>query len=255
VSPLLPNEKAGGRSEHAFIHISDWYTTFLMLARAKNPTDTGPGRFDVDGRNLWPYLSVATPPRAAPPPFIGGNRSTTTGGGSSGLSPSTSTADTPLLPSFANGILVIGFNYSTMLYPVNGGYDKGTGAIIEVSTGYKLIMGSQNLCQDCLQWDPREYPCNRTADGEDCTPHCLFNILDDPSERLDLSQNATVGGADPASVALARMLKAYDAVGKGEGMPNMLDKEWNEQGTPWDPQACATAHRFGGYWRPWLPAE
>ena len=60
-----------------------------------------------------------------------------------------------------------------------GSYDLGSGALIEASTGYKLIVGSQNAAQDTLGWDARDYPCNRTQPGPDCTPHCLFNVLDD----------------------------------------------------------------------------
>jgi hypothetical protein len=67
-----------------------------------------------------------------------------------------------------------------------GSYDLGSGAIIEASTGYKLIVGSQNAAQDTLSWDSRDYPCNRTHPGPDCTPHCLFNVLDDPQVRLRL---------------------------------------------------------------------
>ena len=44
-SPLLPEARRGGRLETAFIHISDWYATFLGLAGVvDNPTDSGPGR-------------------------------------------------------------------------------------------------------------------------------------------------------------------------------------------------------------------
>ena len=135
-----------------------------------------------------------------------------------------------------------------MLYPVNGGYDKGSGTIIEAATGYKLIVGSQKSCQDCLQWDPADYPCTSTADGADCTPHCLYNVLDDESERHELSHNATGDNA----AALARLLQAYAAIGTDEA-PNQLDKTWNEQGTPWDPRAAAYAWKMGGYWQPWLP--
>ena len=163
VSPLLPAGRAGGRVEDAFMHISDWYTTFLHLAKSDHPGDSGQGRFSVDGVDVWPYLVGST------------------------------TAAPAVAPPHANQTLVIGFNYSTMVWPVNGGYDKGTGALIEVDTGYKLIMGSQNLCQDCVSWDPQDYPCKTTPPGRDCTPHCLFNVLQDESERHDLSLNATGG--------------------------------------------------------------
>lgn len=38
---------------------------------------------------------------------------------------------------------------------------QSAGALIEVSTGYKLILGSQDSAPDTLQWDPADYPCNR----------------------------------------------------------------------------------------------
>lgn len=53
------------------------------------------------------------------------------------------------------------------------------------------------------------------------------------------------------AAALVRLVAAYEAVGREPA--NVLDKIWNEQGTPWDPAACSTAYRTGGYWRPWLP--
>ena len=215
------------------MHISDWYTTFLHLARSDNPGDTGPGRFPVDGVNLWPYLSNDTSRAGA-----GAGTGTEAGGG----------GDASRQPH-ANETLVIGFNYSTMLYPVNGGYDRGSGALIEVDTGYKIIVGSQDSCQDCMSWDPRDYPCVTSPPGRDCVPHCLFNVLEDASERHDLAISSNTTSADRA--ALARLVAAYEAVGKGP--VNILDKQWNEQGTPWDPAACANAARRGGYWRPWLP--
>ena len=50
-SPLLPPARRGGRVEPAFLHVSDWYATFLFLAGVTdNPTDRGPGRFEADGR-------------------------------------------------------------------------------------------------------------------------------------------------------------------------------------------------------------
>ena len=55
-SPLLPAARTGGRVEEAFFHISDWYATFLYLAKSDNPGDSGPGRFPVDGRNIWPVV-------------------------------------------------------------------------------------------------------------------------------------------------------------------------------------------------------
>ena len=85
-SPMLPAVRRGGRAENAFFHISDWYPTFLNLAKvADDPKDTGGGaRFGVDGRDLWPYLSDVSG-KVAPPPF-------------------------------KDDILVLGYNYSTRCF-------------------------------------------------------------------------------------------------------------------------------------------
>ena len=246
-SPLLPLDRRGGRTELAFMHISDWYATFLFLARA-DAGDSGPGRFAVDGRNLWPYLSssqqqpqqqqhdlVSSPP---PPP--------------------------PTLPEFGhNNTMVIGFNYSSMCSSYStpspaehcrpDGYTSGSGALIEAATGFKLIVGSQNVAGDTMQWDPPNYPCNKTAIGPDCDPYCLYNVLDDPSERHELSRSTDAGtGSKDAAAALARLLRVYEDVGMEGGMPNKDDVGWNEQGRPWDPAALSFALEMGGYWRPWV---
>jgi arylsulfatase A-like enzyme len=83
-SPMLPAARRGGRAEKAFFHISDWYPTFLNLAKVTDDLkDTSGGaRFGVDGRDLWPYLSDASG-EVAPPPF-------------------------------EDNILVLGYNYSTL---------------------------------------------------------------------------------------------------------------------------------------------
>jgi leishmanolysin-like peptidase len=213
-SPLLPAARAGGRVEGAFLHVSDWYPTFLSLAGAAssasdNPADAGPGRFPVDGVNVWSYLVGDAV--GAPQPH-------------------------------ANGTLVLGFNYSA---------DNGvpSGALIDVATGYKLVVGSQQNARDTLTWDAPTYPCatNTSNHGPDCTPHCLYNVLDDPSELRELS------GVKAHAGVLADMLGRYAAVGAQTGMPNPADVMWGEQGRPYDPQACAQAAAGGGYWRPWLP--
>eukprot|EP00117_Sycon_ciliatum_P046160 scpid70267/ scgid33095/ Arylsulfatase J len=54
---LLP-EKMKGTSVEGYIHIADWYPTFCGLAGV-DPTDTGPGKFPVDGVDVWPLLTGA----------------------------------------------------------------------------------------------------------------------------------------------------------------------------------------------------
>lgn len=236
-SPLLPLNRRG-RSETTIIHISDWYTTFLFLAKT-DAGDSGPGRFAVDGRNLWPYLSSSSSTTAAV-----------------GAPP----------PAFAhNNTIVLGFNYSSMCSSYStvtpaehcrpDGYTSGSGALIEAATGFKLIVGSQNVAGDTMQWDPPNYPCNKTAEGPDCDPFCLYNVLDDPSERHELSKSThaagTGGGKNKDAVAaLARLLQVYKDIGIEQQNPD--DVRWNEQGKPWDPLALSYAREMGGYWRPWV---
>ena len=52
---LLPPERRGMISE-SFVHISDWYATFCKLAGV-DPSDSGPGKFPVDGKDIWPVIT------------------------------------------------------------------------------------------------------------------------------------------------------------------------------------------------------
>ena len=55
---LLPDNMRGKTSE-GFIHIADWYTTFCKRAGV-DPSDSGPGKFPVDGLVDSPYRMVQT---------------------------------------------------------------------------------------------------------------------------------------------------------------------------------------------------
>lgn len=52
---LIP-DKMKGKSTNGFIHIADWYTTFCDLAGVDS-SDSGEGRFGVDGMNVWPIIT------------------------------------------------------------------------------------------------------------------------------------------------------------------------------------------------------
>ena len=54
---LVPKEMKG-KSTQGFIHIADWYTTFCKLAGVDS-SDSGPGRFPVDGVDVWPLITGA----------------------------------------------------------------------------------------------------------------------------------------------------------------------------------------------------
>ena len=55
---LIPNQMRG-KSTQGFIHIADWYTTFCKLAGV-DPSDSGPGKFPVDGMDVWPIITGET---------------------------------------------------------------------------------------------------------------------------------------------------------------------------------------------------
>ena len=52
---LLPDKIRGTNSE-GVIHIADWNTTFCKLAGV-DPSDSGPGKFPVDGLDVWPIIT------------------------------------------------------------------------------------------------------------------------------------------------------------------------------------------------------
>ena len=55
---LIP-ENMRGKATQGFIHLADWYTTFCKLASVDS-SDSGPGKFDVDGLDVWPIISGET---------------------------------------------------------------------------------------------------------------------------------------------------------------------------------------------------
>ena len=52
-------ENMRGKSTQGFIHVADWYTTFCKLAGVDS-SDSGPGKFPVDGLDVWPIISGET---------------------------------------------------------------------------------------------------------------------------------------------------------------------------------------------------
>ena len=52
---MIPSNMRGKKVFGA-IHAADWYPTFCYLAGVDS-NDTGPGRFPVDGHNVWPLLT------------------------------------------------------------------------------------------------------------------------------------------------------------------------------------------------------
>ena len=124
--------------------------------------------------------------------------------------------------------IVLGFNYT------------GKGAII--SGNYKLIVGSQGTNCDNVMWSPLDYPCSNGPTGEDCDPYCLYDIVNDPQEKQDLS------GKSPDM--LKQMLAKYNAYSKESS--SMQDQGYhNDSSLPVFKDACQYMKSNGGYWRPW----
>ena len=233
---LLPNAVRGTTS-NIVIHVSDWFTTFLALGgggagmfssasaakKSTDPAHVDRHTFPVDGQDVWAALThnVAAGTRDGGP--------------------------------HANETLVLGYDYAA-------DNQIKSGAILDVATGFKLIVGSQNNAADTLGWDARLYPCVKQEQeaapqisSSDCTPHCVFNIYTDPSERIDLAKKTTNATAQQW---LRTLLARYAAIASEANMPNPTDVEWGEQGRPWDDDACAKSSRaFDGHWGPWRDAN
>ena len=120
-------------------------------------------------------------------------------------------------------------------------YDFGyTGAII--MGDYKLIVGKQPEGCDSLMWTPLDYPCHDGLKGENCDPYCLYNIVDDPSERKELSQQQPD--------ILKKMVKQYSEYAKEPR--DMQDQGVHyEADLPVDDTACSYMKQHGEYWQPW----
>ena len=186
---LIP-DKMKGKSTDGFIHIADWYTTFCNLAGVDS-SDSGSGKFDVDGMDVWPIIT--------------GSNSTT-----------------------PHHEIVLGYEFNSR------------GAII--SGNYKLIVGSQGDSCDHLMWSPLDYPCKDGPKGKDCNPNCLYDIVNDPGEKNDLS--------DQKSDILQQMLQKYNAYSKESR--SMQDQGYhNDTSLPVYKDACKYMAENGGYWRPW----
>ena len=187
---LLPKEVRGTTTE-GFIHIADWYPTFCKMAGVDSD-DSGPGKFPVDGADVWPIIS--------------GQTTQTT-----------------------HSEIVLGYNYT------------GRGAIIVGD--YKLIYGAQEDKCDHLMWSPLNYPCSDGPKGADCDPYCLYNIVQDPEERTELSKT------EPDM--LKKLLDRYNSYSKEPR--NMQDMGYHSDGeVPVEKDACEYMKEHGGYWRPWV---
>ncbi|XP_024918410.1 arylsulfatase B [Cynoglossus semilaevis] len=153
--PLL---KQSGTVNYELIHISDWLPTFVALAGGSTNTSK-----PLDGFNVWPTISygVASPRlellHNIDPLYTNGR----------------------LCPKRRNLTLASGDSWSSF------GFNVSIHAAIR-SSNWKLLTGDPG----CDQWFPR--PGDNTSDSSQPTenpqkPVQLFDIINDPEERIDLS--------------------------------------------------------------------
>ena len=128
------------------------------------------------------------------------------------------------------------------------GYNFGrgnSGAIISgaiISGGYKLIVGSQKAGCDSVMWSPLDYPCTQGPTGPDCDPYCLYNIVDDPEEKHDVSTSS--------QTILHQMLDRYNKFSQ-EPREQQDQGYHSSEALPTDEGACPYMRAHGGYWQPW----
>ena len=189
---LIP-ESMRGKSTDGFIHIADWYTTFCNLAGV-DPSDSGDGKFPVDGLNVWPIIM--------------GEQDTT-----------------------SHDVIALGYDYDR------------NGAII--SGNYKLVVGEMHRDKHHLMWTPLDYPCTDGPMDDPCDPYCLYDIVNDPEEKNELSKRKPD--------ILNMMLEKYNSYAKEPSdlvgyrhprdVPQYNRNELNG--------VCLYMETRGGYWRPW----
>lgn len=189
----LPQEMKG-KNVDAFIHAADWYPTFCKLAGV-SADDSGPGKYPVDGTDIWPVLSGQE-------------------------------------KQMPNRTILLGVNY-TYSNPHQGALIKGE---------YKLIVGKQFYSPACnsLMHSPLDYPCTNGTNGNNCSPYCLYNIVEDPTEENDLA------GTHP--LILHGLVEEYN---KSASDPGRDQGYHSRASVPTDPNVCSILEAQGGYWQPW----
>lgn len=148
---LVPAARAGS-VENGFVGSEDWFRTFCGLAGV-DPTDAkaaAAGLPPVEGYDLWPLLSGAnsTPPRTEV--WLGSNHPG-----------DTDSSDSPMVQGLIR------------------------------ADGYKVLYG--NVIENA--WTSAFYPNATTNWCDTCAldcgtidaPTCLFNVLDDPTEHVNLA--------------------------------------------------------------------
>eukprot|EP00937_MAST-01D_sp_MAST-1D-sp2_P002952 g2952.t1 len=176
---FVPPTVRGTSTGPKFVHVSDWYPTFLGLAgvHAADAAELGGAVHDIDGVDVWPLLTGAnaTQPRAA--------------------TPTTETSITDTSEFAASGKW---WKLITLAGQSNYYYENQT-----------AMPNNKSECLAGRQPDPAQ-PGRTDALVTGCpvcneTRPCLFDILADPHEATN------VAAAHPDVVArLAPLLKQYE---------------------------------------------
>ena len=137
--------------------------------------------------------------------------------------------------------IISGENVTTQHEEIVLGYNFSSAGAIIVGE-YKLIVGKQKHGCDSLMFSPLDYPCTNGAEGNDCDPYCLYNIVEDPGERRDL--------AHTKPDILKMMVDRYNNHAKEP--QDMLDQGYHSMGElPHFEKACDYMDQHGGYWQPY----
>ena len=108
---------------------------------------------------------------------------------------------------------------------------------------YKLIVGDQGEHCDALMHSPLDYPCSNGSVSTNCEPYCLYNIVQDPQERQELSKTKPD--------ILKMMVDRYNSHAKEP--QDRLDQGYhNFNHLPAFDGACQYMAERGGYWIPWV---
>jgi arylsulfatase A-like enzyme len=204
---LLPPAMRGKKLE-GYVHCADWYVTFARLAGV-DPTDDQPGFPSVDGIDQWPYLT--------------------------GQVAKSARTELPLASRSANH------------EDVNGTDPQGGSAALIVGD-YKLV----RFAQQYAIWMGPNYP-NASTGGPgrpyepvfDCgSAGCMFNIIEDPGEHLDIAKDPKYAATLAKLQARARALDltAIEAI-KPTGWRHQNDQSL----------ACEVMQKNGGIWGPTQP--
>lgn len=219
-----PARLRGGRVWDGLAHASDWYATLSRLGGA-SADDTGeaPGPIRVPVDGMDLMDALA----------------------SDAPSPRTE--------------LILGLGNRDSRMTPNGAYINETG-----QGRLKLIVGRQRP----WSWVGPRYPNASTPStvwppALDCSPGCLFNLTEDPSEGVDI--------AAQHPVLAARMAARYNELRNALLKPNDDDGGYGNGGyapgndehagghssaalgntEPTDPAACRAMEAAGGFWVPW----